>query len=84
MKLTLRYSSERSSDFVCTILTLFASALIVFAFIASSPAEIARGSFEILRNPAGLISDYIKIGSIGGAFLNSGILMLLAIWLLRV
>lgn len=84
MKLTLRYSSDRSSDFVCTTLCLFASLMIVFAFFATSPVEVFYGMVKIMKNPAGLITDYIAVASIGGAFFNAGILMFAAIALLRV
>lgn len=83
MKLTLHYSSERSSDFVCTILALFSAMMIAFAFVANTPAEIASGLLNILRNPAGLITDYIEIGTIGGAFFNAGLLMLFSVVILR-
>lgn len=56
--------------------------LIGFGFFTSSFKEILIGLYEIIIHPDALITDYIVIGGLGGAFVNSGLLTLLIIFLL--
>ena len=81
--MTLRYSKERQDDFVFTLLTLLAGSMLVFAFVASPPADIFEGLIHIIIHRDGLITDYIQVASMGGAFFNGGLVMLMAICLLR-
>lgn len=64
------------------IMILISLSLIGFGFITSSFKEIITGLYEIIIHPDSLITDYIVIGGIGGAFVNSGLLTLLIIVLL--
>ena len=83
MKLTMRYQKQRQSDFVYTTLFLFAIVMIAFGVCSSPPGEILSGLGAILTQGAGLITDYVSIAGIGGAFVNGGIVMLIAVLLLR-
>ncbi len=84
MYLTLHYRKERQNDFVFTLLILMACSMLVFACVVSNPREILQGMVRIIVEPDGLITDYIQLASMGGAFFNAGVVMLLAILLLRV
>jgi len=48
-------------------------ALLITGLVAGNPAESWSGFLTILRSPAQLTIDYFKIGTVGGTFLNSGL-----------
>lgn len=50
---------------------------IVFGFFQNSPSEISKGLFNIISKPDTLICDYIILGNMGAAFVNSGLLTLI-------
>ena len=61
---------------------IFVSALtLVTGFFFNSPGEILEGLGRILTSSSILLTDYMAVGSIGSAFVNSGILMLLSIFI---
>ena len=60
------------------VLALFPVAFVLFGFIVDSPAEIFRGLLAILTSRDTLITDYIGVGGMGAAFVNAGLLTLLA------
>ena len=64
------------------VMIFIALSLIGVGFITSSFKDILNGLYEIIIHPDALITDYIVIGGIGGAFVNSGILTLIIIFLL--
>ena len=64
------------------ILVLMYLFFIVFAFIVDSPQEIVEGIKAIILSPDILISDYMAIGGIGAALVNSSITSLLCVVLL--
>lgn len=74
----------KNSDYVYSVLILISLATMGFSLIASSPAEIYIGMVRIINEPDRLITDYIKVAGMGGAFFNSGIMMLIACLTLRV
>lgn len=64
-------------------------AIFVFSVLAmsvgllfDSPKEILEGYFNILKSPSHLLTDYMAVGGIGATFLNAGLLMLLASFVL--
>ena len=61
------------------VLALFPVAFMLFAFSVDSPAAIFRGLVAILTSRDTLITDYIGVGGMGAAFVNAGLLTLLAI-----
>jgi hypothetical protein len=61
------------------LLALFPAAFVLFGFIVDSPAAIFRGLVEILSTRDTLITDYIGLGGMGAAFVNAGLLTLMAI-----
>lgn len=66
-------------------LFLFAYGLsITFAsFFLASPQALLSGMGKIIRSPSNLITDYVHIAGVGPAFLNSGLLTLSSLFLLR-
>lgn len=63
--------------------TVFAFIMIVFGILIDGFSPILSGLKEILLISDILITDYIKIGGIGAAFVNSGIVTLITIFLMR-
>ncbi len=63
-------------------LILFACSLILFGLLADSPQEIIYGLRRIILDRAVLITDYIKIGGIGAAFVNAGLITLIFVFIL--
>ena len=55
---------------------------IAYGFIWSSPAEIGRGLSTILISPNILVTDYIAIAGLGATFVNSGIMGLIAVFVI--
>lgn len=56
---------------------------IIFAFIVDSPVAIFGGLLHIIKSSDILITDYIAVGGIGAAFLNSGLITLISLFLLK-
>jgi hypothetical protein len=75
---------NRADTPLVTILALFAAAMIVFGFIATPADEIFSGLLRIIVEPDSLITDYIALASLGAAFVNAGIVMLISIVLLKI
>lgn len=59
-----------------------AFAQILFGFSQNSGTEILSGLKSILTQPSSLISDYIGLGNMGAAFVNSGLVLLVLLLLL--
>lgn len=55
---------------------------IIFGFIIDSPKEILEGFKKILFQSNILLTDYIALGGIGAAFINSGLLSLISLFIL--
>jgi len=61
---------------------IFVSLLTLFTgFIFNTPPEILKGLGRIMTSSSILLTDYMVVGNIGSAFVNSGILMLIAIFI---
>ena len=61
---------------------IFVSLLTLFTgFVFNTPYEILKGLGRIMTSSSILITDYMMVGNIGSAFVNSGILMLIAIFI---
>ncbi|MDF2609764.1 MAG: hypothetical protein K0R92_1238 [Lachnospiraceae bacterium] len=61
------------------IIMSYALYFILCAFIFNTPLGILNGLKDIIASPSILISDYMAVGNVGAAFVNSGILMLIAL-----
>ena len=71
-------SATISDQGVLLIVAGYAVAFAVFGLAVSGPSESVQGLFEILTTRDALITDYFGIGGIGAAFLNAGLLTLIA------
>ena len=63
------------------ILSLIPLYFIIAGFALGTPDGIRMGLITIVWEPDILITDYIKVGGIGAAFVNASLLMLVSIWL---
>jgi uncharacterized BrkB/YihY/UPF0761 family membrane protein len=63
------------------IMMIFSISMILFALVVDTPREIATG--WIIYSPDILITDYIEVGGMGAAFLNSGLLTVVFTLLIR-
>jgi hypothetical protein len=63
---------------ILRIVAFYALAFVIFGFSMSSPGQIFAGLISILTTRDALITDYIGIGGIGAAFVNAGLLTLIA------
>ena len=72
--------TERDKKWVMILISL---SLIGYGFLTSSINEIISGLYQIIIHPDVLITDYIVVGGIGAAFVNSGLLTLMIIILLH-
>ncbi|MDH6365242.1 hypothetical protein M2139_002244 [Enterococcus sp. PF1-24] len=61
----------------------FSLALIFTGLFASPLSETWAGMQRILLSPSHLITDYIQLGNLGSAFLNSGLLTLFSVLMAR-
>jgi hypothetical protein len=63
------------------LMIFFGLVVIGSAFLFNHPLEILQGLQSIISAPSILVTDYMVVGTIGSALLNSGLLMLIAIWI---
>jgi len=66
------------------IIAFYLITLIAFALFTTPLNEILPGYKKILFSTDILISDYIKIGGLGSAFINSGLLGLIALLFIKI
>ena len=57
--------------------------LMLTAFFWSSPREIFEGLWVILTSPCNLLTDYMALANVGAAFMNSGLVTVYTVWILR-
>ena len=67
-----------SNSTILSIVAFYAAAFVAFGFIISPPNEIFGGLIKIFTVPDTLITDYIGVGGMGAAFVNAGMLTLIA------
>jgi hypothetical protein len=68
-----------SDGVILLIVALCPLAFVCFGLLVASPREILDGMVSILTSRDTLITDYIGLGGMGAAFVNAGLLTLLAI-----
>lgn len=69
--------SSRQQRALLRLVELTALGCIVFAVVMDSPGEVLRGIVRILMPTDILITDFIDLGGLGGAFAQAGLLTLL-------
>lgn len=65
------------------IMYIYSLSLLVFSFFFNSPVEIFYGLKTIITSNSLLLTDYMSLSNIGAASFNSGILLLLFIFIAR-
>jgi hypothetical protein len=65
------------------VVAAYAGALVVLGLFLDSPDKIALGLFSIIQSPGVLLTDYMVIGGLGAAFINSGLVALIGLALVR-
>lgn len=72
-----------STNIIFIFLLSYGFAITLAAFFLASPQELIAGMQRIISSPSNLITDYVHIAGVGSAFLNSGLLTLSSLFLLR-
>lgn len=81
MKKILGYSEENPSTAVFRIVLFNAIVLIVFGLCAQGdPLASIKGMWTVWTSHAGLVTDFIVTGGLGGAFINAGLAMILSLY----
>ncbi|MBD5148456.1 MAG: DUF1576 domain-containing protein [Oscillibacter sp.] len=62
---------------------LVSSLMILIGFALDGPASILRGMIRIVTMQDLLITDYVLIGGVGAALVNSGLLMMISICIIK-
>lgn len=65
------------------VVAAYASALVALGLFIDSPGKIALGLFSIIQSPGVLLTDYMAIGGLGAAFINSGLVALIGLGLVK-
>lgn len=65
------------------IITLYVLLILFSSLIFNTPKEILLGMKEIVLAPSILITDYMELANIGAALFNSGLIMLVAVILVK-
>jgi hypothetical protein len=72
-----------SQRMISNILLGYIASLIAFGFALDSWSNITAGMVKIVVSPGILISDYIAIAGIGAAFVNSGLVTLICLMIVK-
>ncbi len=79
LKPRIKYSAENVSLHVEFLLIAFSISFCLFAFLIDGVGGSIEGLIKIIFSRDVLLTDYIELAGIGGAFLNSGLVMLITI-----
>ena len=69
----MNISEETKSRQILLILTAFSAAFIIASFFAGNIGELFPGLIRINTRPSQFTMDYFKLGGLGSAFLNTGL-----------
>lgn len=72
-----------STNFIFIFLLSFGLAITFSAFFLASPQALLSGMRQIIYTPSNLITDYVQVAGVGPTFLNSGLLTLSSLFILR-
>lgn len=65
------------------ILSILPSLFIILAFLMDTPTNIFKGIYDIVITPDHLITDYVYVGGLSAALVNTGLLTLINIYMMR-
>ncbi len=83
MELGLNYNRSKQSIYIQRCMVAFACILMLLGLTQDTPMGILHGVAQIILTRAGLITDSIMVGGLGGAFFNAGLVVLVSAELLR-
>lgn len=63
------------------VVFIYATLVLLSSFVFNNSHEIISGMNKILQAPSILVTDYMAIGNIGSALFNSGLLMLISVFI---
>lgn len=66
-----------------TIIMMYAIIIFLSSFFFNSPSEIIIGMKKIILAPGVLLTDYIELANLGAAFFNGGLLMIIAMVMMK-
>ena len=69
---------EYGDRVILSIVAAYASLFVAFGFVLDTPREILDGLIAILTSRDTLLTDYFGVGGAGAAFVNAGLLTLIA------
>ena len=72
-----------TDDRVLVVIAAYAMSFVVFGLIMDGPGDVVRGIPKILLSRDVLITDYVALGGLGAAFVNAGLLTLIACLIYR-
>ena len=72
-----------SNNFKFKIIAFYMLGIMAFAFLSTPIHEILNGIYKIIFSTDLLITDYFEVGGLGASFLNSGLLGLLSLLLIK-
>lgn len=81
MREKIRKKLDGRELFAFSVATVFL--LLAASLLLASPKELARGMVTIVLTRDALVTDYFKLAGFGAAFLNAGLVMGLAVLLIR-
>lgn len=65
------------------ILSILPLLFIILAFLTDTPTNIFKGIYDIVITPDHLITDYVYVGGLSAALVNTGLLTLINIYMMR-
>lgn len=83
VKINNNCSIEGSERFKYTVIAIYFAVFIIFGFSVDGFSQISKGMYNIVNSSDTLITDYIKVGGIGAAFINAGMLGLSVLYIYK-
>ncbi|WP_408956017.1 DUF1576 domain-containing protein [Natroniella sp. ANB-PHB2] len=74
---------EATENLKFSILLGYAIVVLFSSLLFNTPREIIEGLYNLTLSPSVLVSDYIVIGNLGAALFNSGLLMIISIYIAK-
>lgn len=66
------------------VLFIYSSIILFSSLLFNTPSEIFEGMKRIVVSPSILLTGYISVGNLGSAFFNSGLLLLIALFMCKI
>lgn len=73
---------KKNKNYALIFITIYAISFFLFGLLVDTPKQIIDGLYSIITERDVLVTDYFQIAGIGAAFVNSGVLTLVFIFIL--